>query len=131
MDSILEFLVTLALVVLFSVPSLLKKKKEKEKEKERASRPPRAHFPDGGLETSPDGGSVLHNSPPDIPNGNEYFTYETLEDEAETSRVEPEESPRMNAQPVENKKEEEPLLTLEPDEVLKGVVYSEILKRKF
>ena len=124
MDNIIEFLITIALLALFSVPSLLKKKMEAAKK-----RP--VYTPDDSYEEEYDSGEFLRDSVHEIPKQEEYFTYETMED---NSWKEPEikkSAPVSNSQQLDNKKEEDSLLSFEEEEVLKGVIYSEILDRKF
>lgn len=122
MDNLIEFLITIALVALFTIPSWLKKK-------------------DGTLATSPlpepeyeeemddETSPFLQNSTEEVPKQQEYFTYETLTDDEETMWNSEMEQPETQVQQLENKEKGEGLLTFEENEVLKGVIYSEIIKK--
>lgn len=124
MDNLIEFLITIALVALFTIPSWLKKK-------------------DGTLATSPlpepeyeeemddETSPFLQNSTEEVPKQQEYFTYETLTDDEETMWNSEMEQPETQVQQLENKEKGEELLTFEENEVLKGVIYSEIIKKNF
>lgn len=124
MDNLIEFLITIALVALFTIPSWLKKK-------------------DGTLATSPlpepeyeeemddETSPFLQNSTEEVPKQQEYFTYETLTDDEETMWNSEMEQPETQVQQLENKEKGEGLLTFEENEVLKGVIYSEIIKKNF
>ena len=128
MDNLIEFLITIAFVVLFSLPGLLKKKKETQSKRPIFTTGPVFEEEDMEEYKSED---FLQESPPEIPKQEEYFTYETIE---ENSWKEPEMKEKKSAfdsQHSDNKREEGGLLSFEEDEVLKGVIYSEILKRKF
>ena len=124
MDNLIEFLITIALVALFTIPSWLKKKNI-------APTVTPVSEPEYDDEMMDDAAPFLQNSRPDIPNSEEYFTYETIEDEPEFKSKNVRQEPRVKPQQVENKEIEEGLLSFEEDEVLKGVIYSEILKPKF
>ncbi len=124
MDNLIEFLITIALVALFTIPSWLKKK-------------------DGTLATSPlpepeyeekmddETSPFLQNSTEEVPKQQEYFTYETLTDDEDTMWNSEMEQPETQVQQLENKEKGEGLLTFEENEVLKGVIYSEIIKKNF
>lgn len=65
------------------------------------------------------------------PNETEYFTYERdVEDTGPfTENIEP--SPEMKLQTTDNESKIKPELRFDEEEVYKGLIYSEILKRKF
>jgi len=136
MDNIIELLVTIAFVALFSLPSLLKKWKE-----EKPKRP--VFVPDtdavevedevyeSRYEETRESDDFLQKMSQDIPKQKEYFTCETIEPEVKAASEKASKSTVSKVQQPENKDKEEGLLSFEEDEVIKGVVYSEILKRKF
>ena len=124
MDSFLEVIITLAMVALFLFPSLLKSIKE-------ANKKSVPHVPSGVDEEMPEMEEFLHKKAPEIPKQEEYFTYETLDEEPERTMTQAENFHVSETQRIVNKEEENNLLSLEEDEVLKGIVYSEILKPKF
>ena len=66
-----------------------------------------------------------------IPKEPEYFTYETIEDDVEGARKNASNSKKYSSQMVENEEENKEKLTLTEEEIYKGVIYSEILKKKF
>lgn len=73
----------------------------------------------------------MQKNAPNLRNQTEYFTYETL-----TDLDEPLEKPsglemKEQSQLSDNKAENIPELTMDATEVYKGVIYAEILKRKY
>lgn len=125
MDNLIEFLITIVLVALFTIPSWLKKKD--------AARPvspiPEPNYDD---ESDEYGEPFLQDFEKDIPKSEEYFTYETIGDNPEYEyKIEEPTPPEVKMQQTDNKSEGNNLLSLDKDEVLKGIIYSEILKRKF
>ena len=73
----------------------------------------------------------MQKNEPNLRNQTEYFTYETLTDLDEPMTEPTVKASQKQTQISDNKEEETPKLTLEPDEVYKGVIYAEILKRKY
>lgn len=73
----------------------------------------------------------MQKNEPNLRNQTEYFTYETLTDLDEPMTEPTAKASQKQTQISDNKEEEIPKLTLEPDEVYKGVIYAEILKRKY
>lgn len=75
--------------------------------------------------------SFLQESKAKIPKQPEYFTYETLDGDGgrliENPEFEKEKSPQMS----ENEQKNALNLTFEEEELCKGIIYSEILKRKY
>ena len=125
MDNLIEFLITMALVVLFTIPSWLKKK-----DAARTNSP--IPEPDYDVESDGYGEPFLQDFEKDIPKSEEYFTYETIGDTPEYEyKIEEKAHLEKKVQQTDNKSEGDSLLSLDKDEVLKGIIYSEILKRKF
>lgn len=124
MDNLIEFLITIALVALFTIPSWLKKK-------DIARANPPVPEPEFDEEMDDEAAPFLQNSMEEIPKSEEYFTYETIGDEPDIENKNVRQKPQVKSQQFDNKTEEEGLLSFEDDEVLKGVIYSEILKPKF
>ncbi len=135
MDSIIDLLITIAVVALFSLPSLLKKKKEAQAKRPVFVPNPEYDEPEEVYESAyeevPQSGDFVQKTAPEVPKREEYFTYETIEPEVKMESKQAPKAPPKETQQPENKGKEEGLLSFEEDEVLKGVVYSEILKRKF
>lgn len=73
----------------------------------------------------------MRKTEPKVPKEQEYFTYETMDDDLTKSRVSVEKEEKSNMQSAENERENIPELTLTEEEIYKGVIYSEIFKRKF
>ena len=124
MDNFLEIIITIAMVALFLFPSLIKSVKEVNKK-------PVPHVPPSVDEEMPEMEEFLHEKASQIPKQEEYFTYETLDADSENPMSQAENFSVSSPQRIVNKEEENNLLSLEEEEVLKGIVYSEILKRKF
>lgn len=124
MDNFLEIIITLAMVTLFLFPSLLKSVKETTKK-------PASYVPPEVDEDMLEEEAFLHENASETPKQEEYFTYETMDDDFENRKESQDPVVSDVSQKIDNKIDEDGLLTFEEDEVLKGVVYSEILKRKF
>lgn len=124
MDNFLEIIITLAMVTLFLFPSLLKSVKETTKK-------PASYVPPEVDEDMLEEETFLHENASETPKQEEYFTYETMDDDFENRKESQDPVVSDVSQKIDNKIDEDGLLTFEEDEVLKGVVYSEILKRKF
>lgn len=123
MDKFIDVIITLAMVALFSLPSLLKSIKEAKKKSVQ-------HVPPREDEEMPEMENFLHKKASEIPKQEEYFTYETLDEDPERTMFQAENLHVSETQRIVNKEEENNLLSLEEDEVLKGIIYAEILKRK-
>ena len=121
MDNFIEFLITIAFVVLFSLPGLLKKKKETQSKRPVFAPGPVFEEEDPEEYESED---FLQESTPDIPKQEDYFTYETIEDNSWKEPEMKETKSVIKSQHPDNKGEEGGLLSFEEDEVLKGVIYS-------
>ena len=61
----------------------------------------------------------------------EYFTYERDAEEAGPFTEKKEPSLEINLQSIDNEDKKKPELHFDNEEIYKGVIYSEILKRKF
>ena len=124
MDNFLDVIISIAMVALFLLPSLIKSVKEVNKKPQ-----PRAHpRADVGTQKRRE---FLHKNESETPKQEEYFTYETMDDDFENKKENLDPGVLDVSQQIDNKTDGDGLLTFEEDEVLKGVVYSEILKRKF
>jgi len=123
MDSFLEVIITIAMVALFLFPSLLKSVKEVNKKQA-------PHVPPSMDEDMPEVDDFLHKKASEIPKQEEYFTYETMDGDLENAMSQTGNLSSSETQQAVNKEEGE-LLSMEEDEIIKGVVYAEILKRKF
>lgn len=127
MDSFIEFIFTIALVALFSLPSLLKKKTVKNIDQ--------SVMPEEDFETEDiqeemcdvDTVETWHRPEEE----REYFTYERMPDASVAGKSEKTTKWNQTAQVFEDKSNDGSLLDFSEEEVLKGVIYSEILKRKF
>ena len=65
------------------------------------------------------------------PKETEYFTYERDAEDAGPFTETREPSPQINLQTTDNETKMKPELRFDEEEVYKGLIYSEILKRKF
>lgn len=65
------------------------------------------------------------------PNEPEYFTYESDAEEMGPFTEKGEPSPKTDLQTIDNENKIKPELHFDEEELYKGVIYSEILKRKF
>lgn len=75
--------------------------------------------------------SKMRKNEPKVPKEREYFTYETLNDDSQEIWDSMKKEGKTNLQSVESEKERMPELTMSEEEIYKGIIYSEILKRKF
>ena len=78
---------------------------------------------------------VAASSYEEIPKNQEYFTYETFEPEIKEDDNKEESSPfdsvEKNVQIVDNEDEKKLQVSIEMEDIYKGVIYSEILKRPY
>ncbi len=65
------------------------------------------------------------------PNEPDYFTYERDTEEAVPFTEIKDSSPQINLQTTDNEDKMKPELHFDEEELYKGIIYSEILKRKF
>lgn len=124
-----EFLSILLMLVIWLVPAIVKSKKEKEK-KLSPSRPVVEEdelFEEDALEMESDFQNIGSN--PD--NSQEYFTYESDDFSFEKDKIQEHSAVDKSAQTIEIEQEAPTDLSFDKDELVKGVIYSEILKRKY
>ena len=79
---------------------------------------------------TPEETSVLEKKSENFPKMDKYFTYDSLgslEDDVRTGSMNSQES---NPQIIDNEEQSKYKLTLSADEIYKGFIYSEILKRR-
>ena len=78
---------------------------------------------------------VTASSYEEIPKNQPYFTYETLEpeikNESPIEEVSSVDSVEKNVQNIENESEKKLQISMDMEELYKGVIYSEILKRPY
>ena len=65
------------------------------------------------------------------PNDSDYFTYETIDPEDDSFSEKEKSTPVNFSQTTDNEVEKMPQLNFDEEELYKGVIYSEILKRKY
>lgn len=124
-----EFLSVLLMLVIWLVPVIVKSKREKAKNLS-TSRPVLEEedpFEEDALEMESDFQNVGSN--PD--NSQEYFTYESDDFSFEKDKIQEHSAVDKSAQTVEIEQEAPTDLSFDKDELVKGVIYSEILKRKY
>lgn len=73
----------------------------------------------------------MQKNAPNLRNQTEYFTYETLTDLDEPLEKTSDLEIKEQSQPSDNKADNIHGLTMDATEVYKGVIYAEILKRKY
>jgi hypothetical protein len=73
----------------------------------------------------------MQKNEPNLRNQTEYFTYETLTDSEDIVDKVSDSKREESLQPSDNKTENIPGLTLDGEEIYKGIIYAEILKRKY
>ncbi|MCQ2292389.1 MAG: hypothetical protein MJZ39_04445 [Bacteroidales bacterium] len=124
-----EFLSVLLMLVIWLVPVIVKSKREKAKNLS-TSRPVLEEedpFEEDALEMESDFQNVGSN--PD--NSQEYFTYESDDFSFEKDKIQEHSAVDKSAQTIEIEQEAPTDLSFDKDELVKGVIYSEILKRKY
>ncbi|MBQ4440725.1 MAG: hypothetical protein II899_01280 [Bacteroidales bacterium] len=121
----------LVLIILGLVPTIIKAVKEKGKV---VTPPPveEYEFEETAYETTAKKDvSKMRQTVPNSPNDSDYFTYETIEPD-DGSFVENEMSTTEKfSQITDSEMEKAPQLNFDEEELYKGVIYSEILKRKY
>ncbi|MBO7445487.1 MAG: hypothetical protein J6T86_03670 [Bacteroidales bacterium] len=134
-----DILIFLAVMALSLIPSLLKSLKEGDVKNARKPAPkvkPDPYFPDADQAPK----RRYATTRPTVQGGgkDDYFTYETVEDTQPRGAAPNKESqkaptPEASAPRVEIKQEGKSKieLSLEEEEIYKGIIYSEILKRKY
>ena len=132
MKTLLTFLF---MVVFLAGPSLVKLifKKPEKKKRPVIKTPSYTDFESDFEDDNPveEGDSFLQKSKAKIPKQPEYFTYETIDSESRNFVETPEKKKENDAQMSENEQKNALNLTFEEEELCKGVIYSEILKRKY
>lgn len=111
------------------MPVIVKSKREKAKNLS-TSRPVLEEedpFEEDALEMESDFQNVGSN--PD--NSQEYFTYESDDFSFEKDKIQEHSAVDKSAQTIEIEQEAPTDLSFDKDELVKGVIYSEILKRKY
>lgn len=124
-----EFLSVLLMLVIWLVPVIVKSKREKAKNLS-TSRPVLEEedpFEEDALEMESDFQNVGSN--PD--NSQEYFTYESDDFSFEKDKIQEHSAVDKSAKTIEIEQEAPTDLSFDKDELVKGVIYSEILKRKY
>lgn len=129
---IMEDLISIiVLIILGLVPTIIKAVKEKGKV---VTPPPveESEFEETAYKTTAKKDvSKMRQTVPNSPNDSDYFTYETIEPE-DGSFVENEMSTTEKfSQITDSEMEKAPQLNFDEEELYKGVIYSEILKRKY
>ena len=128
MDGLVDILITIGIFVIFFASSSRKLKKKRQQmqqqEQQQRQRPRR-----------PAVRPVAASSYEEILKNPTYFTYETFEpeikEEIREEKVSPVESVDKNVQIVDSEDEKKLQISLEMEDLYKGVIYSEILKRPY
>ena len=124
-----EILSILLMLVIWLVPAIVKMRKEKAR-KLPAPIPQIEEedlYEDDAQEMESDFQNVGSN--PD--NSQEYFTYESDDFSFEKDKIQEHSAVDKSAQTIEIEQEAPTDLSFDKDELVKGVIYSEILKRKY
>lgn len=128
MEDIISILV---LIILGLAPTIIKAVKEKGKV---VTPPPvdEPDFEDFEYETiAKEDDSKMRQTVTNSPNDSDYFTYETMDPESDSFVEEERKTAVKNLQNTDNEMEKVPQLNFDEEELYKGVIYSEILKRKY
>lgn len=128
MEDIISILV---LIILGLAPTIIKAVKEKGKV---VTPPPvdEPDFEDFEYETiAKEDDSKMRQTVTNSPNDSDYFTYETMDPETDSFVEEERKTAVINPQNIDNEMEKVPQLNFDEEELYKGVIYSEILKRKY
>lgn len=127
MEGLVDFLITLGIFAIFFASSSRKLKKRRQQMQQQQEQRQKVRRPAVRPVAQP-----VHE---EIPKNSSYFTYETIEPEIqenyqgeETSFSEPVEK---NVQIVDSEDEKKLQISLEMEDIYKGVIYSEILKRPY
>lgn len=131
MKDILSVLLFLGICILPSIIKVVKEDKspQPKKGKRVVKTPPPFQFEQEDEEGKFD--AEMQKKESKVPKEQEYFTYETLDDDLPGKRDLRENKEKLDLQSVENEKESVPELTMSEEEIYKGFIYSEILKRKY
>ena len=155
MDGLMDTLITIAVVALFFISSYAKAKKKKAQQAQRrqqqmrrqpapapvtpsfeeSEKPLWQDFMENVQEETEEKPFVSSSSYEEIPKNQSYFTYETIEPEIKEESHDKEtsfgEAVEKNVQNIDNEGEKMSPISLDLEEIYKGVVYSEILKRPY
>ena len=125
MDGLVDILITIGIFVIFFASSSRKLKKKQQQQQQQQKRQHRPPTPQPVVPTSYE----------EVPKNQPYFTYETFEpeikDEVRMEETSSGESVEKNVQNTDNEMEKIPQISLEMEDIYKGVIYSEILKRPY
>lgn len=122
-----EFLAILFMILVGLVPELVKAKKKKTKDSKRPQTTP----PYEQEETVWGSDIDMQKTEENLSKEPEYFTLETIEPEVENAGKYVQKKSERTVQIVENEEEKNIDLTFDKEELAKGIIYSEILKRKY
>lgn len=126
-----DFISILVLIILGLAPTIIKAVKEKGKV---VAPPPvdESEFEETVFETAAKNDvSKMRQTVPNSPNDSDYFTYETIDPEDDSFSEKEKSTPVNFSQTTDNEVEKMPQLNFDEEELYKGVIYSEILKRKY
>lgn len=154
MDELMDILIPIAVVAIFILNSYIKIKKkqaqvaqQQQKARRRPSPPPvppsfeenekpvwQDIFESSQTEPVSDP-QVSATSYEEIPKNPSYFSYETIEpeikEEPQNRETSFHEAVEKNVQNIDNKEEKMSPISLDMEDIYKGVIYSEILKRPY
>lgn len=122
----------LILVGVLSIVSILIKEKSKKNPPTTTVLPPtneHEYAYEKVKENRDEENSILAKNESNIPKSSEYFTYESLQSMEADSTPRPICTSENDLQNIENEDKSKYKLTLSDDEIYKGFIYSEILKR--
>lgn len=127
----MDVVIPLLMAALFIAPSILKGLKKDVSPKKINI--PIDDFNENEAEEEKD--SVLHKTEVNIPKEKEYFTYDDIgsyEDISSVNAVDNrDKEPSMDLQIIDNEDKKTPGVSFDREELYKGVIYSEILKKKY
>lgn len=124
-----EILSTLLMLVIWLVPAIVKMRKEKAR---KLSAPiPQIEEEDLYEDDAQEMESDFQNVGSNPDNSQEYFTYESDDFSFEKDKIQEHSAVDKSAQTIEIEQEAPTDLSFDKDELVKGVIYSEILKRKY
>lgn len=121
---------TVLLLLIWALPTIIKAVKEAKNPTPKVKTP----MPDEYLEEEDvdlEMNTELQQNRSNVPNEQEYFTYEKIDAGEEYAPVCSQNKVDSKSQTAVNEEENEYSLTLEEKEVYKGIIYSEILKKKY
>ncbi|MBO4382316.1 MAG: hypothetical protein J5799_05180 [Bacteroidales bacterium] len=126
-----DFISILVLIILGLAPTIIKVIKEKGKVV-TPSPVEESEFEDSLYETdATEDVPKMRQTVTNSPNDSDYFTYETIDPEDDSFSEKEKSTPVNFSQTTDNEVEKMPQLNFDEEELYKGVIYSEILKRKY